>query len=302
MGTRRASLPGLVLTLLAVLGLVAACTQTPAEQAAGARAWIDFPRDGATIPAGATVVVVSHANAADGVAEVLLSDNGTAYRRDPTTAPGETLVEFRQEWVPQEPGLHTLQVRAYTSAGAAGGTDTITVRVEGEAAPSTPTPTATPTPTTTPTATTTPTPTPSRTATPTPTTRPTPATTPTPTPPPATTQPPFTATPFPPDTTPPAVPQPMVPANGLVVECRTTQNLAWIPVTDPSGVTYDVRLERQITASTWDQVRALGLVSAKQVDVPVQCGVIYRWSVRARDGAGNFSAWSAWSGFSVDLG
>ncbi len=297
MGTRRASLPGLVLTLMAVLGLVASCTQTPAEQVAGARAWIDFPRDGATIPTGAMVVVVSHANAADGVAEVLLSDNGTAYRRDPTTAPGETLVEFRQDWVPQEPGLHTLQVRAYTAAGAAGGTDAITVRVEGES--------ATPTPTPTPTATQAPTPTPSRTATPAPTPSRTPTTSPAPTPiptPPTTTQPPFTATPLPPDTTPPPVPAPSVPANGLVVECRTTQTLAWLPVSDPSGVTYDVRLERQVTASTWDQVRALGMVSTKQVDVPVQCGGIYRWAVRARDGAGNPSAWSPWSGFSVDLG
>lgn len=102
--------------------------------------------------------------------------------------------------------------------------------------------------------------------------------------------------------TPPPVPAPAVPADGLVVACRTTQTLAWVPVSDPSGVTYDLRLERQVTATTWDQVRALGMVAAKQVDVPVQCGGVYRWSVRARDGAGNFSAWSAWSGFSVDLG
>jgi hypothetical protein len=33
----------------------------------------------------------------------------------------------------------------------------------------------------------------------------------------------------------------------------------------------------------------------------VECGFFYRWSVRARDGAGNLSAWSPWSQFSVVL-
>jgi len=112
-----------------------------------------------------------------------------------------------------------------------------------------------------------------------------------------------TATPVPPaDTTPPPVPAPAVPADGLALTCRTTQTLAWLPVSDPSGVTYDVRLERQVTASTWGQVRAWGMVASKQVTAPVECGGIYRWAVRARDGAGNVSAWSGWSAFSVDLG
>lgn len=112
-----------------------------------------------------------------------------------------------------------------------------------------------------------------------------------------------TATPVPPaDTTAPPVPAPAVPAGGLALSCRTTQTLAWLPVADPSGVTYDVRLQRQITPATWDDVRAWGMVVAKQVTAPVECGGIYQWSVRARDGAGNVSAWSGWSGFSVDLG
>ena len=98
----------------------------------GPRAWIDFPRDGSVIPAGATVVVVSHANADAGVAEVLLSVDGVALRRDPPTTPGETLVEIRQEWIPADSGVHTVQVQAIAASGAAGGTDVITVRIEGE--------------------------------------------------------------------------------------------------------------------------------------------------------------------------
>ena len=271
--------------LLAVLALLVSCAQPPPTTEAGPRAWIDFPRDGATIPAGATVVVVSHANAADGVAEVLLSVNGTALRRDPATA-GETLVEVRQEWVPASAGLHTLEVRAYTATGEASGTDTITVLVERDAdvtATPSPTPTPTPTPSPTPTSTPTPTPTPTATPTPTPTATPTPTTTP-------------------PDTTAPPVPTPVVPADDLVISCRSTQTLAWLPVSDPSGVRYDVRLERQVTAAKWDPVRSWVSVAGKQLTAEVQCGVIYRWAVRARDLSGNSSAWSSWSSFSVDLG
>jgi len=78
--------------------------------------------------------------------------------------------------------------------------------------------------------------------------------------------------------------------------------LAWQPVTDPSGVTYAIQLERQITATTWESVRAVGMIAAKQYDVAVQCGGIYRWKVRARDNAGNLSAWSPYSAFAVDMG
>lgn len=91
-------------------------------------------------------------------------------------------------------------------------------------------------------------------------------------------------------------------ANGLSVSCRSTVTLAWLPVSDPSGVTYAVKLERQITATTWESVRVAGMIAAKQYDVPVQCGGIYRWAVRARDNAGNSSAWSAYSAFSIDMG
>jgi hypothetical protein len=37
------------------------------------------------------------------------------------------------------------------------------------------------------------------------------------------------------------------------------------------------------------------------VDVNVQCGGVYRWMVRAQDGAGNYSGWSAPSHFSINL-
>jgi hypothetical protein len=104
------------------------------------------------------------------------------------------------------------------------------------------------------------------------------------------------------DTTPPPVPSPMVPANGLELTCRAKQVLVWLPVSDPSGIAgYYVKLEQQISASQWQSVRGWGPVTGKQVEADVQCGGIYRWTVRAEDGAGNFSDWSAWSQFSVAL-
>jgi len=380
----------LSLLIFAVMACLVACEPLATDGTelpeAPPRAWIDFPRDGAEIPVGASVIVVSHAYAADGVAEVLLSVNGTAYRRDLPAAAGDTLVEVRQEWIPTKPGLHTLEARAYDGSGAISGSGSITVRVTGDAietptevATSTPTPTPTlvqPPTTVGPTDTRTPTP-PTRTPTstiatrtPTPTliTRtPTPTmitATPTPTnvPPPEVTfwvdddtitagactmihwetqgaatvtlngmdvTPsgsvsvcPETTTTYtihaegaggtvdqsltvnvsaPADTTPPPVPEPFVPADELVIACSFTQMLAWLPVSDPSGVVYYVRLEQQVTTSSWNPVDEWGPLEGKQVEADVQCGLIYRWSVRAQDGAGNASAWSEWSAFSVNL-
>ena len=104
------------------------------------------------------------------------------------------------------------------------------------------------------------------------------------------------------DTTPPPVPTPQVPANGLALACKSTQTLAWLPVVDPSGIAgYYVQLERRVTANTWQPVRTWGPVTDKQVLASVQCGVQYRWAVRALDGAGNYSNWSAWFTFTVNL-
>jgi hypothetical protein len=106
-----------------------------------------------------------------------------------------------------------------------------------------------------------------------------------------------------PDTTPPPVPSPAVPADGLEIDCKSSQTLVWMPVSDDSGgpVAYDVKLERQITPGNWQSVGGWGLVSGKQVDASVDCGLYYRWTVRAQDGAGNYSDWAPWSHFSILL-
>jgi len=104
------------------------------------------------------------------------------------------------------------------------------------------------------------------------------------------------------DTQAPPIPAPAVPANGLELSCRSTQTLAWLPVNDPSGISgYYAKLERESSPGQWQSVAGYGPVSDKQVDVSVDCGIKYRWMVRAQDGAGNLSDWSVPSPFSVTL-
>ena len=107
------------------------------------------------------------------------------------------------------------------------------------------------------------------------------------------------------DNTPPPVPSPYLPPNGSSVGCTTLAAVAWNGVSDPSGIDeYQVQVELVLgggktqphPGSPWTGLTATGL------KVPVQCGGVYRWRVRAIDGVGNVSNWSQWYEFGVDLG
>ena len=116
----------------------------------------------------------------------------------------------------------------------------------------------------------------------------------------------YTPTPLPQppdDNTPPPVPTPMVPADGLALSCRSKQVLNWLPVQDPSGIAgYYVKLQWEQTAGNWVNVGGYGPISGKQIEVSVDCGVRYRWMVRAEDNEGNVSSWSSPSHFSINIG
>jgi len=341
------------LILITVFLLAWGTTSCASESTSYPQAWIDYPSDGASVSVGTSVNIISHAFARDGVAEVVLSVNGEAYRRDVPAEAGTDFASMQQAWVPAEAGVYILQVHAYDGQGQSGNPATVSVEVVGDAVMSvSPTPVITVTPVITDT--------------------PTPVITVTS--PPASSEiqfysyPPEIAAgscvtlywnvvnaqrvifggidqPFngsyetclcederytltvvnfdgteeqrtvdvnvtgscvtepPPaaDTTPPPVPSPVVPADGLVLSCRSTQTLAWTPVSDPSGVTYYAKLEREITAGDWQSVGGFGPVTGKQVTANVDCGLHYRWMVRSQDGAGNYSNWSAYSTFAVTL-
>ena len=337
------------LTLLAVLVTMVACTGQGDSN--GPQAWIDHPRDGAAVPVGTPVSIISHAYARQGVAEVLLSVNGQAYRRDPPS-PAGAFGQVEQEWLPDKEGIYTLQVKTYDTSGAASHPDTVTVRVVSEIAQIiSPTPTSTPLPP------------PEITVTPTETTE-----TPTPTPPPAdirlwadqdTIQAgscttvrwhvsninaywvdgkpgagddgSFQTCPCqnethtlratlkdgseqnlsltihvsgqcqaPADTTSPSVPTPLKPKGDL--PCVKDVILRWSAATDKSGIAgYYIKLEMEVKKNQWQSVRGWGPVTGEELKVDVNCGVHYRWQIRARDKAGNTGDWSAPLEFSIAL-
>ena len=280
--------------ILMFLG-VSSCAQNPETYP---NTWIDYPRDGDTFALGETVTVISHAFAKGGIAEVVLSINGEAYRRDAPVEGGQEFTSIQQDWVPSEAGTFILKVQTYDSQGLVGNPDSVSIEVKGDAPTQIPTLVYTETPVQA-TETLVFTETPVNTDTPVPTN-----TFPPPTYPPPTET--FTAVPPtdtpPPDTTPPPVPTPSSPANGSVVGCAATQTLMWTAVTDPSGIAgYYVKLEREITTGNWQSAGGYGPVTGTQVDINIDCGIHYRWMVRAQDGVGNFSAWSAPSEFAVTM-
>lgn len=105
------------------------------------------------------------------------------------------------------------------------------------------------------------------------------------------------------DQTPPSVPVPGVPKSGSTLSCRSSQTLAWAPSKDNSGgsIVYYVKLEIMVKKGIWQSASGYGPINGKQVNANVQCGGIYRWMVRAKDEAGNYSAWSSPSTFSINI-
>lgn len=109
--------------------------------------------------------------------------------------------------------------------------------------------------------------------------------------------------PPPADSSGPPAPSLVVPANGLSIACKGSQSLAWLPVSDPSGIgEYQVQVQRHGGDNNWSNAPGGAFsVNDKQASVPVECGWYYRWRVRAVDGAGNVGDWSGWFQFAITL-
>jgi RNA polymerase sigma-70 factor (ECF subfamily) len=104
-----------------------------------------------------------------------------------------------------------------------------------------------------------------------------------------------------PDTQGPPAPQTSQPTNGEVLSCRAEVVLAWTAASDPSGVSgYYVQLERD-QVGYWNAEGTWGPLTGTETGVPVSCGLGYRWSVRAEDGAGNVGPWSDWAQFGIGV-
>ena len=124
-GIRR--LNSLVYLLIMILILVGAAACGAAES--GPRVWIDFPNDGMSYPIGTMITIISHAYAREGVAEVVLSVDNVAYRRDVPGTPGASYGQFNQDWQPAGAGIFAVQVVAYDTLGQPSKPAVITVRV-----------------------------------------------------------------------------------------------------------------------------------------------------------------------------
>ncbi|HEX7900748.1 MAG TPA: hypothetical protein VF950_23520, partial [Planctomycetota bacterium] len=101
------------------------------------------------------------------------------------------------------------------------------------------------------------------------------------------------------DVTVPGAPALNSPAAGVSVGTATPL-LDWNPVTDPSGVTYEIQIDNDAAFATPDAT-AKGLASTSfTVAAPLAAGT-WNWRVRAVDDAGNTGAWSSARTFIIDL-
>jgi hypothetical protein len=161
---------------LGLILLISACEKAPVLQPTGngLLSWIDAPLNGMKLPL-APYKIVFHITDSTAVSAGELSINGSVVALLPNPQPGTNFATLSYAWLPEKPGVYTLQTRAQGDAGSWGEYTQVVVEV-GEPTPTiTPTDIYTPTPTLTPTLTPTETPTPTATRTPTRTPLPGPA-------------------------------------------------------------------------------------------------------------------------------
>lgn len=104
------------------------------------------------------------------------------------------------------------------------------------------------------------------------------------------------------DSTPPTAPIPLMPLNGTEEDIQTS--FVWSPVTDPSGVTYNLEVAtdsafQNIVLEKSDLKDVEYTLTPSEALQPVSQQNPYYWRVRAVDGAGNESPWSEPQSFSV---
>jgi hypothetical protein len=98
----------------------------------------------------------------------------------------------------------------------------------------------------------------------------------------------------------PPVPQIKSPANGKTVGFagKTTVDFEWTAVTDPSGVSYEIQVATDLDFKDIVFERSgLAVAEYKSIDTESLAQGQYSWRVRAVDGAGNTSDWTATTKF-----
>jgi hypothetical protein len=93
----------------------------------------------------------------------------------------------------------------------------------------------------------------------------------------------------------PGIPNPLQPFNNKLL-FGTGINFSWIPVQDPSGVTYEIRVA---TDDSFQDIIGMVTVSGDRAALTIPTDGTYFWQVRTIDGAGNTSSWSSINSFTV---
>jgi hypothetical protein len=99
------------------------------------------------------------------------------------------------------------------------------------------------------------------------------------------------------DDVPPPVPSLISPTSWRKI--NSTYTLDWSDVTDPSGVTYQIRLYNSSWALLQEKTGLTSSVYAVSSFGSPADGTYY-WKVRAVDGVGNASGWTTWWAFKLD--
>ncbi|MEW6403758.1 MAG: Ig-like domain-containing protein [Chloroflexota bacterium] len=289
------------LLLTYVLLLILAACNLPAGEAAispagggsaGPRAWVDAPIEGSRFPLGESINIRWHASAVGGIQQVEVRINAQVFVLAQDFDHTAQLVTQQYEWTPDSPGEYLIQAIATGMDGAISPPAENRIIV-GEV---TPTPIAL-----APTITQTPMPPTDTLAPPTNTLLPP---IDTPLPPPDTPAPPTdTSLPSPtPDTQGPPAPVIVMPAGNPILPCPPNVKLVWNAPSDPSGIA-SYRVELQVKTTDWNTQKLWDPVTTTQVTATseVTCGGVYRWRVRATDGAGNVGQFSEWAEFRINL-
>jgi hypothetical protein len=282
------SLAVLLLLILLTTG-GSACVGQPEVES---RAWIDFPLEDSEIFIGIPVPITSHLYAKDGVKEFSISINGEAIIQGPPINPEETFIEISQEWVPEQPGQHTIEAAIYDANGIVSSKAQVDVTVIGEIASPQPDYTPSPSPSPSPSSS----PLPEGTLAPTSTLKPLPTLSPTLTSPPPTAAPTIT-----PDTTPPNISNMQASVDPIVeAPCQPDSVAISAQVSDASGLS-EVKLYCRVVKGgqngTWQTLpMSAGGGNQYQVTVgPNQLkasmnpygGSILQYYVKAWDNKGN---------------
>jgi len=126
---------GLLFVVLLLAGGMLACDIGGGGTPSKPTIIITAPTSGTEFQVGEKVNVLSSASDAKGITRVELYVDGVLYRTDPSPVPGGTkeLTMF-QEWIAEDPGTRTLSVIAVNVDGLESPPWAVTVRVAGDAA------------------------------------------------------------------------------------------------------------------------------------------------------------------------